>query len=373
MAKSPYRPFKPKHEQMALVPETSGNTINGVGEESFRRASPIYWHDPDTLVHGELQKWFYTQDPDNVAIAGAREARAKFLDIEVPPVSGEPLDQSAETWTRDLRAFAATLDMELFGITALKDKWLFERHNLSQKWIIMIGVAHDYDQIKHAPEDLAGAEVIRQYGRGTKAAKDIATWIRERGRDAVPHGGPMAGSLLLIPPAIECGFGELGKHGSIINREFGSSFRLACVLTDIPLVATEKETYGVDDFCSRCQVCANECPPEAILSRSLTKTTVVQFVLRFVPGAFPAAARESSNNSHVGPLVTSNNKQEGSLCNLNRYMSTSRHDGVSCLPQSVRRWASAISGSFLTCWEATVEPPSFWCTYWRSSSSRRPS
>ena len=129
----------------------------------------------------------------------------------------------------------------------------------------MIGVAHDYDQIKHAPEDLAGAEVIRQYGRATKAAKDIATWIRERGRDAVPHGGPMAGSLLLIPPAIECGFGELGKHGSIINREFGSSFRLTCVLTDVPLIATEKETYGVDDFCSRCQVCANECPPEAIL------------------------------------------------------------------------------------------------------------
>ena len=265
MAKSPYRPFKPKHEQMALVPETSGNTINGVGEEGFRRASPIYWHDPDTLVHGDLQKWFYTQDPDNVAIAKAREAREKFLDIEVPPVSSEPLDQSAEAWSSDLRAFAATLDMELFGITALQEKWLFERHNLSQKWIIMIGVAHDYDQIKHAPEDLAGAEVIRQYGRGTKAAKDIATWIRERGRDAVPHGGPMAGSLLLIPPAIECGFGELGKHGSIINREFGSSFRLACVLTDIPLVATEKETYGVDDFCSRCQVCANECPPEAIL------------------------------------------------------------------------------------------------------------
>ena len=265
MDKSPYRPFKPKHEQMALVPETSGNTINGVGEEGFRRASPIYWHDPDTLVHGELQKWFYTQDPENVAIAKAREAREKFLDIEVPPVSSEPLDQSAEAWSSDLRAFAATLDMELFGITALQEKWLFERHNLSQKWIIMIGVAHDYDQIKHAPEDLAGAEVIRQYGRGTKAAKDIATWIRERGRDAVPHGGPMAGSLLLIPPAIECGFGELGKHGSIINREFGSSFRLACVLTDIPLVATEKETYGVDDFCSRCQVCANECPPEAIL------------------------------------------------------------------------------------------------------------
>lgn len=75
----------------------------------------------------------------------------------------------------------------------------------------------------------------------------------------------MAGPMLLIPPAIECGFGELGKHGSIINKEYGSSFRLAAVLTDVPLIATEKQTYGVDDFCSRCQVCANACPPEAIM------------------------------------------------------------------------------------------------------------
>ena len=75
----------------------------------------------------------------------------------------------------------------------------------------------------------------------------------------------MAGPVLLIPPAIECGFGELGKHGSIINREYGSSFRLASVLTDIPLLPTQEENYGVDDFCSRCQVCSNACPPDAIL------------------------------------------------------------------------------------------------------------
>ena len=265
MAKSPYRPFKPNPEQLALLPSVSGNAINGMGESKFRRAKPIYWHDPATLHHGELQKWFYTQNPDSKAINKAREERAEILEIEVPPVSGKPLQQSAEVWSDDLAKYAATLDMELFGITELRPEWTFEGAILKQKWVIMIGVAHNYEQIKTAPEMTAGAEVIKQYGRGTRAVKDIATWIRERGWDAEHHGGPMAGPLLLIPHAIECGFGELGKHGSIISEEYGSSFRLAAVLTDLPLLPTPRKSYNVDDFCERCQVCANACPPEAIL------------------------------------------------------------------------------------------------------------
>jgi ferredoxin len=265
MAGSPYRPFTPKAEQQALLPATSGNAINGLGETRRRRATPIYWHDPDTLVHGELQKWFYTQNADNPHIIKAREDRAEILAIEVPPVDGEPLQQTAETWTDQLQAHVQTLDLDLFGITAFRPEWAFDGHDIRQKWIIMIGVAHDYERFKDAPALSAGAEVVRQYGRGTKAAKDIASWIRQRGWDAVPHGGPLAGPVLLIPPAIECGFGELGKHGSIINREYGSSFRLASVLTDVPLLPTSKESYDVDDFCSRCQVCANACPPDAIM------------------------------------------------------------------------------------------------------------
>jgi len=264
MAKNLHRPFTPKPEQIALIPEVSGNAINGVGETDHRQATPIYWHDPDTLAHGELQKWFYTQNADDKHIIKAREDRAKILAIEVPSVTGDPLQQPAEDWTRQLRSHVETLDMDLLGITAFRPEWTFAGVEIGQKWIIMIGIAHDYERIKEAPALSAGAEVVRQYGRGTKAAKDIATWIRMRGWDASPHGGPLAGPVLLIPPAIECGFGELGKHGSIINKEYGSSFRLACVLTDIPLVPTTKTSYDVDDFCSRCQVCANACPPDAI-------------------------------------------------------------------------------------------------------------
>lgn len=264
MAKSPYRPFQPKAEQVALLPRVSGNTINGVGEATRRQASPIYWHAPDSLAFGPLQNWFYTQNADDAHINKAREDRAEILAIDLAPIAPEPLEQPADAWTAQLQDYSQTIDLELFGIAAFRPEWTFEDVSIGQKWIIMIGVAHDYEQIRAAPATTAGAEVIRQYGRGAKAAKDIASWIRERGWDATPLGGPMAGPVLLIPPAIECGFGELGKHGSVINKEYGSSFRLAAVLTDIPLTATDKQKYGVDDFCSRCQVCANACPPEAI-------------------------------------------------------------------------------------------------------------
>ena len=281
MAKSPYRPFIANPQQRALVPEISGNAVNGLGETEFRRARPVYWRDPDTIPHGELQKWFYGNDPHNAAIAAARAERQKVLDLPYSEVSGEPLQQTAEEWSRQLTDFAGTLDMELFGIARFRPEWTFEGATLDYDFVVMMGVAHDYERIRQAPADVAGAEVVRQYGRAAKACKDITNWIRERGWDAAPRAGPMAGDLLMIPPAIECGFGELGKHGSIINRDYGSSFRLAAVLTSVPLIPTPAVRYGVDDFCSRCQVCANACPPEAILPEKVTVRGVEKWYVDF--------------------------------------------------------------------------------------------
>ena len=109
MSRNPYRPYTPKAEQMTLVPDVSGNDINGLGETEARRASKVYWHDPETLAHGRLQKWFYTQNADDPDVIKAREDRQKLLDIEVPPVTGEPLQQSAGEWTEQLKAHVGTL------------------------------------------------------------------------------------------------------------------------------------------------------------------------------------------------------------------------------------------------------------------------
>jgi epoxyqueuosine reductase len=108
------------------------------------------------------------------------------------------------------------------------------------------------------------ADVGETYGHGMQASYALANWIRSRGYNASAYPGPSASALLLIPPAIASGLGELGKHGSLISRQFGSGVRLAGVTTDMPLVATALDRFGADEFCKTCQVCTRACPPGAI-------------------------------------------------------------------------------------------------------------
>ena len=60
------------------------------------------------------------------------------------------------------------------------------------------------------------------------------------------------------------GLGQLGKHGQMINRSYGSSFRLSAVSTNLPLIADAPDEFGSDDFCTSCKVCSQACPPGAI-------------------------------------------------------------------------------------------------------------
>jgi epoxyqueuosine reductase len=107
-------------------------------------------------------------------------------------------------------------------------------------------------------------EIGEQYARGTRASFALANWIRSQGYNAQAYPGPSASALVLIPPAVASGLGELGKHGSLINRRFGSGMRLAGITTDMPLVPTAPDDFGADEFCSTCQICTNACPPGAI-------------------------------------------------------------------------------------------------------------
>ncbi len=263
--RNPYRPFRPDPAQTALVPEVSGNAINGLGEAERRRPRTVYWApDPDDIPHGRMQRWFYTVDPENPDLVAAREARSKLVHFTMPDVTGPPANRAPEDWTRALDPFVTDGHCELIGVAEMSNDWVFEGHEVSQSRIIVAGVGHDYDAIATAPKATAGAEVIRQYGRAAAVAKRIAGWLRLSGWPAEPVTAPMTGAVTLIPAAIACGFGELGKHGSVINPELGSSFRLSGVLTDAPFAPTPQREFGIDDFCQSCRVCENACPPEAI-------------------------------------------------------------------------------------------------------------
>ena len=266
MAKlNPYRPFIPNSEMVVRLPTVTGNTINGLGETEQRRPKLVFWApNPDDIAFGEVQKWFYMCQPDSPEMATERAKRQVVLDAALPDLNPLALEQSPNAWTSSLDQFVDAGDCEMVGATEMKQEWVFEGQETTFKTVIMVGVHHDYEELKHAPEFRAGIEVVRQYGRAAAAAKKITAWLMDQGWDAEAVTGPMAGKLVMIPPALECGFGELGKHGSLINPEFGSSFRLSAVLTNAPFASTKKRDFGIDEFCSKCRICEDACPPIAI-------------------------------------------------------------------------------------------------------------
>ncbi|MBI3434470.1 MAG: 4Fe-4S dicluster domain-containing protein [Proteobacteria bacterium] len=180
------------------------------------------------------------------------------------PVAPVVVENTAQAWSAKVKEFARAHEADLVGIVRLDPLWVYDRYEATEPWLIVLGVAMDYDHLSTAPAIAAGIEVMEKYNRGTRAARKLANWIHAQGYHADAHGGPLAGPVSLVPAALAAGFGELGKHGSIINRELGSSFRLAAVRTDMPLVVDQPDMFGADDFCTSCQLCTNACPPQAI-------------------------------------------------------------------------------------------------------------
>ena len=264
-AKNPYRPFTPNPEMLSLLPQITGAEINGLNEPHARRPKMVFWApDPDQIEFGQVQKWFYKQEPADPELMQERARRKEILDAPLPPLADKPANLAPEEWTSALDKFVESGECERVGVARMRPEWVFQHHKTNFKNVIMLGVQHNYDLLKTAPDLVAGADVTRQYGRAARAAKNVAGWLRELGWDAKPVTGPMVGEILMIPPALECGFGELGKHGSLINPEFGSGFRLGAVLTNAPFATTPQREFGIDDFCSRCRVCEDACPPFAI-------------------------------------------------------------------------------------------------------------
>jgi epoxyqueuosine reductase QueG len=257
--------WTPQPETAALL-RVSGNPINGVGENFPRRPSPFFWHPPDQHPFGDLQ---LIARQNSRKCPGSTEAfQAAYAYPELIEPSTERNEAPIEALTTSVRDFALAHEADEVGIALMEPNWVFEGYTVEHPRVLVLALAHNYERLREVPSDetdgIGVCDVGDQYARGTRSSYSLANWIRSQGYQADPYPGPMAGALLLIPPAIAAGLGELGKHGSLISPRFGSGVRLAGVTTDMPLIPTAPRRFGVDEFCANCQVCTRACPPGAI-------------------------------------------------------------------------------------------------------------
>ncbi len=149
------------------------------------------------------------------------------------------------------------------GRTFYGQRW-GEEIQLSHPWAISIGVAMDHGFLRrYAPGFPVILESALAYAKAAVVAVQLALYIRRLGHSARAHH-LRDYQLLSVPVAIDAGLGELGRSGVLINREFGSAFRLATVTTDMPFAVDDPVDLGVQQFCEKCRLCAMACPSGAI-------------------------------------------------------------------------------------------------------------
>jgi epoxyqueuosine reductase len=140
------------------------------------------------------------------------------------------------------------------------------------KRVVVMLVAQDKELAKFSPSALAGAAVGNGYSKMAETASKLATFIRGLGYSAVPMGNDTS---LSIPMAVDAGLGEPGRHGLLLNPEYGSLVRICKVLTDLPLEPDQPIVFGAAEICRNCTICADNCPARAIsFDRDPTDETV---------------------------------------------------------------------------------------------------
>lgn len=195
-------------------------------------------------------------EPEKIAMAPERAAEkvkgfAKFLGAAVVRIG--PLNQ-AYVYSHKGRTYHRPGDGEPKVGTPI---------DLPHKNAIVLVEGLNHEILKGAPKKPVILEVFRAYSKLGHMAVILARYIRSLGYLARAH--MVMNYQLIVPPvAIDAGVGELGRHGVLISKEFGSAMKMSVITTDLPMVYDKKPNLGVDDFCKNCKICAENCPSGAI-------------------------------------------------------------------------------------------------------------
>ena len=240
----------PSAENLPLYKSSpaSGNLINGLGEKEKRQPGRVF-HDlgrPGFAWSG-MNAFFLMNNTWGILWEALKYRW--ILRRSAGPVANNKLEvKDPEEMAKQIKDKARALGAGVVGITKILPEDVYEGVEMDYQYAICIGIPMDREKMSHVPHAPAGQEVQRIYGAVAKTAVELSEHIRSLGWPAYAYGDPRSTDILQIPLAVRAGLGQLGKHGSMICKEYGSNFRLSTVVTNMPLMLDEEVDIGVDDL-----------------------------------------------------------------------------------------------------------------------------
>ena len=143
--------------------------------------------------------------------------------------------------------------------------------------------------------------------------------------------------------ATKSGLGWIGKNGNIINRQAGSFFFIATLITDIELVYDDP---FAKDYCGSCRRCIESCPTDAILENKVVNASkcISYFTVELKDALLPEHLKNDFSNWMFGCDVCQD------VCPWNRFSKPNTEINFTPLPQvlnfTTKDWEDLTEESF---------------------------
>ena len=153
---------------------------------------------------------------------------------------------------------------DIVGICTIEPSDVYQGRSCEHTFAIAVGQRMRWREFQVVPSPRSAIECLRVYYTLGETVIQLAAHIRSLGYACTIEHPIGDSDLLHIPIGLKSGFGELGRHGSIIHPKLGPLFRMGSVATSLPLAIDHPVDAGIAKFCDTCRACRKYCPPQAI-------------------------------------------------------------------------------------------------------------
>jgi epoxyqueuosine reductase len=206
--------------------------------------------------------------------------------------------------------------------------------------------------LNYYPEEVqqGTAPKISKYAYGNdyhdvirKKLHELIAELREKLGDFAGRGFVDSAPVLERAWAQKSGLGWIGKNGNLINKEKGSFFFIATLITDLDLVADDPYAK---DYCGSCTRCIDSCPTDAILPDKAVDGSkcISYFTIELKDALIPGQLKGKFDNWAFGCDTCQD------VCPWNRFSTPHKNPELKPIPEILsfneRDWEELTEESF---------------------------
>ncbi len=229
------------------------------------------------MIHGsstspiafQWDAWYASVGGRSIHIAEVDEYLKQIREYQYPRFTGEVNPQktlfaSNQEASQFVKNSARSLGADEVGIAMIEPSDVYKGRVILDPFAIVVGQKMLWREFQGVPNERSAIECLRIYFTLGEIVIALADQIRSLGYACTVEHPIGDSDVLHVPLALKAGFGELGRHGSIIHPTMGPLFRLGSVITDMPLAIDAPIDAGIAKFCDTCKACRIYCPADAI-------------------------------------------------------------------------------------------------------------